>query len=119
MALGAVEGGVNNLLAQVLPEAFNQVQVGRIGGQKHLINRLIGQPGPQFLVFVYSSRIALRIEGVKFEPHTGCEFLAKLGESVKEIEDGRFKLALGSVKGGVDDFLAQKLPAAFNQVQVG
>ena len=39
---------------------------------------------------LYSSRIALRIEDVKFEPHTGREFLAKLVESVKEIEDGGF-----------------------------
>lgn len=56
---------------------------------------------------------------MKFEPHTGREFGAKLVESVKEIEDGGFTLAFGAVKGGVDDFLAQKLPAAFNQVQVG
>ena len=48
---------------------------------------------------LYSSRIGLRIEDVKFEPHTGREFLAKLVESVKEIEDGGFKLALGAVKG--------------------
>ena len=61
----------------------------------------------------------MRIEDVKFEPHTGREFGAKLVESVKEIEDSGFKLALGAVKGGVDDFLAQKLPKAFNQVQVG
>ena len=56
---------------------------------------------------------------MKFEPHTGREFGAKLVESVKEIEDGGFKLALGAVKRGVDDFLAQKPPEAFNQVQVG
>ena len=68
---------------------------------------------------LYSSRIALRIQDVKFEPHTGREFGAKLVESVKEIEDGGFKLALGAVKGGVDNFLAQKLPEAFNQVQIG
>jgi hypothetical protein len=46
LALGTVEGGVNNLLAQVFPEALNQVQVGRIWGQKHLANRLVGlRPG--------------------------------------------------------------------------
>ena len=44
---------------------------------------------------------------------------AKLVESVKEIEDSGFELALGAVKSGVDDFLAQELPKAFNQVQVG
>ena len=68
---------------------------------------------------IYSSRITLRIEDVKFEAHAGREFGAKLGESVKEIEDGGFELALGAVKSRVDDFLAQKLPEALNQVQVG
>ena len=68
---------------------------------------------------LYSSRITLRIEDVKFEAHAGREFGAKLGESVKEIEDGGFELALGAVKSRVDDFLAQKLPEALNQVQVG
>ena len=61
----------------------------------------------------------MRIEDVKFEPHAGREFLAKLGEPVKEIEDGRFELTFGAVKGSVDDFLAQKLPEPFNQVQIG
>ena len=45
----------------------------------------------------YSSRIGLRIENVKFEPRAGREFLAKLGESVKEIEHGGFELAFGAV----------------------
>ena len=45
--------------------------------------------------------------------------MAKLGESVKEIEDGGFKLALGAVKDGADDFLAQELSEPFHQVQVG
>ena len=56
---------------------------------------------------------------MKFESHTGREFLAKLGESVKEIEDSGFELAFGAVKGGVDDFLAQELLEPFNQVQIG
>ena len=79
--------------------------------------RWLGKTGQNRVI--YSSRIALRIQDVKVEPHTGREFGAKLVESVKEIEDSGFKLALGAVKGGVDDFLAQKLPAAFHQVQVG
>jgi hypothetical protein len=45
--------------------------------------------------------------------------LPKLREPVEEVEDGRFELALGAVKGGVDNFLAQKLPQALNQVQIG
>ena len=45
--------------------------------------------------------------------------MAKLGESVKEIEDGGFELAYGAVKGGVDDFLAQEFPEPLYQVQVG
>ena len=68
---------------------------------------------------LYSSRIELRIKDVKFEPHAGREFLAKLGESVKEIEHGGFELAFGAVKGGVDNFLAQEFLQPFNQVQVG
>ena len=67
---------------------------------------------------LYSLRIGLRIEDVEFEPHTGPEFGTKLIESVEEIEDGGFELVLGAVKSGVDDFLAQKLPEALNQVQV-
>ena len=46
LAFGAIERGVDNLLAQIFPEAFNQVQIGRIGRQEHLANGLIGQPGP-------------------------------------------------------------------------
>ena len=68
---------------------------------------------------LYSSRSGLRIQDVKFEPHTGREFMAKLGESVKEIEDGRFKRALGAVKGGINDFLAQKFPQTLDEVQIG
>ena len=45
----------------------------------------------------YSLRIGLRIEDVKFESRAGREFLAKLGESVKEIEHGGFELAFGAV----------------------
>ena len=56
---------------------------------------------------------------MKFEAHAGREFRAKLGESVKEIEDGRFELALGAVKGGVDDFLTQKFPQTLDEVQIG
>ena len=67
---------------------------------------------------LYSSRIGLRIEEVKFEPHAGREFLAKLGESVKEIEDGGFELAFGAVKGGIDNLLAQEFPEPLHQVQV-
>ena len=59
---------------------------------------------------LYSSRIGLRSADVKFEPHAGREFLAKLGESVKEIEHGGFELAFGAVKSGIDDFLAQEFP---------
>ena len=55
-------------------------------------------------VIVYSLRITLRIQDVKFEAHAGREFRAKLGESIKEIEDGGFELAFGAVKGGVYDF---------------
>ena len=69
--------------------------------------------------WLYSSRIALRIEDVKFEPQPGREFGPKLVEPVKEIEDGRFELAFGAEEGGVDDFLAQELPQALNQIQVG
>ena len=58
----------------------------------------------------------MRIENVKFEPPTGREFGAKLSESVKEGEDGRFKLAFRTVKGGVDNFLPQELPELFKQV---
>ena len=46
-----------------------------------------GQPAPDRL---YPSRIRLRIEDVKFEPHTGREFGAKLVESIKEVEDSGF-----------------------------
>lgn len=45
--------------------------------------------------------------------------MAKLGESVEKVEDGRFRLALGAIEGGVDDFLAQELPQVLNQVQAG
>ena len=45
--------------------------------------------------------------------------MAKLGESVKEIEDGGFKRALGAVEVGIDDFPAQELLQTFYQVQVG
>ena len=31
--------------------------------------------------------------------------MAKLGESVKKIEDGGFEWVFGAVKGGVNDFL--------------
>ena len=55
---------------------------------------------------------------MKFEAHAGREFLAKLGESVKEIENGRFELALGAVERGVDNLLAQGFPEALNQVQI-
>ena len=48
-------------------------------------------------ICLHSSRIGLRIEDVKFEPHAGREFGAKLGESVKESEDGGFELAFGAV----------------------
>ena len=57
--------------------------------------------------YLYSSRIALRIEDMKFEPHPEREFRAKLVESVKEIQDGSFELAFGA-EGGVDNFLLQK-----------
>ena len=56
---------------------------------------------------------------MKFTPHAGREFWPKRGESVKEVEDGRFELALGVVERGVDDFLAQELPRALNQVEMG
>ena len=55
---------------------------------------------------------------MKFEPHAGHECRTKLGESVKEIEDGCFELALGAVKNGVDDFLTPEFPQTFNQVQI-
>jgi hypothetical protein len=58
LALGAVEAGVDNLLAQVFPEALKQVQIGRIGQQKHLADGLVGQPRPQGLVFVVASIVA-------------------------------------------------------------
>ena len=45
--------------------------------------------------------------------------MPKLGEPVKEIQDGRFELALGAKERRVDNLLAQKLPPALNQVQVG
>ena len=68
---------------------------------------------------MYSSRIGLRIQDVEFEAHAGREFGAKLGEPVKEIEDSGFKLALGSVKSGVDVFLTQKFPQTLDEVQIG
>ena len=58
LAFGAVKSGVDNLLAQVLPEALHQVQVGRIRGQKYLANGLVGQPSPQLLVFVVPGIVA-------------------------------------------------------------
>ena len=70
----------------------------------------------RLLLLLYSSRIALRIEDVKFEPPAGREFGAKLSESVKEGENSRFKLAFRAVKGGVDNFLPQELPELFKQV---
>ena len=60
--------------------------------------------------YLYSSRIALRIEDMKFEPHPEREFRAKLVESVKKIQDGSFELAFGTGEGGVDNFLLQKFP---------
>ena len=45
--------------------------------------------------------------------------LAKLGESIEEIKGGGFELAIDAVKSGVDNFLAQELQQALNQVQVG
>ncbi|AWM33980.1 hypothetical protein DDQ68_15000 [Hymenobacter nivis] len=61
----------------------------------------------------------MRIEDMKFQAHPGREFWAKLGESVKEIEDGGFELALGTEEGRVDNLLAQKLPQALHQVEIG
>ena len=43
---------------------------------------------------------------MKFEAHAGREFITKLGEPTKEIEDGRFELVLGAVEGRVDNLLA-------------
>ena len=60
----------------------------------------------------------MRIQNVKFEPHTGREFGAKLVESVKAIENGGFKRTLGAVKSGVDDFLMQKFPQPLDEVQI-
>ena len=55
---------------------------------------------------------------MKFEAHAGREFLAKLEESIKEIGNRRFELALGAVERGVDSLLAQEFSEALNQVQI-
>jgi len=96
-------------------------------GWEEEINDASGQPitkpaadnaSPGMRGELYSSRIALRVEDVKFELHSGREFWPKLGEPVKEVEDGCLELAFGAVEGRVNDFLAQKLPQALNQVQI-
>ena len=58
-------------------------------------------------LLLYSSRIELRIEDAKFEPHAEREFIAKLGESIKKIEDGGFELAFGAVKVRWSDYAGQ------------
>ena len=52
LVFGAVKRGADNLLAQILPVALNQVHIGRAGLQKYLAGGLVGQSGPQRLVFV-------------------------------------------------------------------
>ena len=56
---------------------------------------------------------------MKFQAPAGREFWVKLRESVKEIEDGGFELALSAEEAGVDNLLAQKLPPALYPVQIG
>ena len=58
LAFGAVEGGVNDLLAQVFPEALNQVQIRRVRRQKHLADGFIRQPLPQVFVLVVAGVVA-------------------------------------------------------------
>ena len=64
LSLGAVKSGVDNLLAQVFPEALDQVQVGRIRRQKHLANGLVGQPSPRLFVFVVAGIVADDVDTV-------------------------------------------------------
>ena len=59
LTFGAVAGGGDNLLAQVLPAALYPVQIERIRGQKHVAHWRIDQPSPQFLVFVVADGVAL------------------------------------------------------------
>ena len=56
---------------------------------------------------------------MRFEPHEGRDFLAKLGESVKEIKHGGFELTFGAVKGDINNFLAQEFSEPLHWVQVG
>ena len=56
--LGAVEVGVDDFLAQELPEPLHQVQVGRIRRQKDLHEALVGQPGDHAFVAVVAGVVA-------------------------------------------------------------
>ena len=58
LVFGAVESGVDNLLARALSKALHQVSVGRIREQKHLANGLVGRPCPQLLDFVVAGIVA-------------------------------------------------------------
>lgn len=61
-------------------------------------------------------RLAEEVEGFG---HQGAEFVGIGGEIVEYLHDRRTKRREGGVVGGAGGVLAQKLPEALNQVEIG